>query len=253
MGILLKLKDLLLEAGLDETIVFVYLELLKRPAQTIWELVERTGLSKSTVYRTFENLVALRLVEKNKDNIRALSLKNFVESLYRKERKLWKLANKIKQTAPFLRGHENVERFETLYGADEIAEAYIFMAETPYGVNLDFGDFESFIPHIGGIKIAERFRALRAKHATHTAICTTFGPRTSYFGTKEAEANFNCHIRYLNLNFDKKWLIFSDTSDYVMFNDVTDPECPTAVLIKSKEVADSQRLMFENFSRQIGK
>ena len=38
-----QLAALLYEAGLSEVDVSLYNELLKRPAQTVWELVLRTG------------------------------------------------------------------------------------------------------------------------------------------------------------------------------------------------------------------
>lgn len=252
MALYSKLKDLLSQAGLGETSILVYLELLKQPTQNIWELVTRTGLSKSAVYRAFENLVALKMVEKNETGIHALSLKNFVENLYRKERRLFKLANKIKKIAPFLRANENIEEFETMYGDAEITDAYLMMAQMPYSINFDFGDFESLCRHVGGLSVAEKFRDTRVKHAKNLAICTTFGPLTSYFCTKEAEIKYKNYVSHLDLDFKNKFVIFSDTCDHVLFSDVSDGENPTAVLVKSKVVADSQRTMFDNFSRKIG-
>ena len=54
-----------------------------------------------------------------------------------------------------------------------------------------------------------------------------------------------------NISFENKWIIFSDNSDYVMFNDTSDPDFPSSVLLRSKTIADVQRMQFENFSKLL--
>ncbi len=248
-----KLKNLLLKAGLSENEVAVYIELLQKPVQTVWELVGRTGLSKNAVYRAVARLQKLKMVEKTSDGLRALSLKNFVADLTHCERKLGKLAYQLQQVAPFLRvPHEAIEEFETFQTPDQIAEAYLFMAEQDFDVNFDFGDFESFIPKIGGVSLGMQFRITRAKRAKAHAICTTSGPHASYFSTSEQEKKFQCKVDFLKLNFDNRFIICSDRGDYVMFNKVEGDDV-SATLVKSKMIADIQRLQFQNFSQQIGK
>ena len=73
-----KLRRLLFEAGLSEAEVFVYIALIKKPAETIWDLVMRTRLPKTVVYRAFEELKEMKMVERSSESIRALSLKNFL-------------------------------------------------------------------------------------------------------------------------------------------------------------------------------
>lgn len=248
-----KLKNLLLEAGLSEIAVHVYLELLRKPAQTVWELVIRTGLPKTSVYRAVESLRGLRIICEDTNGIRALSLKNFVEGLFRSGKKIGKLAHKLAQVAPFLRlGEETPEELETLFNKEDIRDAYIKMSQLDYGVNLDFGDFENCVMAFGDLALACRFRDFRAAHANHSAICTTWGPNTAYFATKESEKKFKNHVEMLNLDFKNRFIIFSDTSDYVFFCDATDKEFPMATVVKSKPVADAQRLIFSNFSRRLG-
>lgn len=247
------LRKLLLEAGLSETDATLYIELCKKPAQTIFEFVQRTRMSKSSVYRSFENLKDLKICEKTPEGIKALSLKNLVCRLYKQERKFGKLANKIKQIAPFLHlPLEESEEFETFYDTDHIRDAYLTMSKLDYSTNFDFGDFENFITAIGDLALAHQFRLNRVKHANHHAICTTFGPNTAYFASKKAAANFKNRIDRLNINFNNRFIIFSDTNNYVFFGDVTDPEYPTAVIVKSKSIADIERLQFANFSQMAG-
>ncbi|MFA5842706.1 MAG: helix-turn-helix domain-containing protein [Candidatus Gracilibacteria bacterium] len=248
-----KLKKLLFDAGLSEAEIFLYLELLKNPAQTIYELTNRTKLPRSTVYYAFSRLEGLKLVENNKEGIRALSLKSLVAELATKERKFRKTAHKIKQIAPFLRApRESIQEFETFYTPEQIIEAYFFMAEVPYDTNFDFGDFESFINAIGPVDLAFKFREKRAKHAKHHAICTTFGPKLAQFCNKQdLERYKNRFDVFKQMDFCNKWIIFSDTSEYVLFNDVSDPEYPCSLLVKSKPLAEIQRMQFNHFSNQL--
>lgn len=248
-----KLRELLFEAGLSEAEVFVYIELIKKPATTIWDLVLRTGLSKSTVYRAFIKLRNFKMVEKNRDGIRALSLKALISELIKSERKLRKTAYLIKQIAPFLRApRESIEEMETFYTKDQITESYIDLAGRDFDVSLDFGDFENFVPIVGGIEPVFKFRMDRLKHARNYALCTTFGPNTAIFCTPEAKTRFKNTVDILKNNFLNNFICFSDRDDYVLFNNFTDPENPSAALVKSKVIADIQRTQLQSFSRQFG-
>jgi len=252
MNINNRLKELLLETGLSEAETLIYIELLKSPSIQTFDLVKNTNLAKSTVYRALDNLENLKIIKRDGKNLKALSLKSLVSNLKTKERKFNHLAYKIKQIAPFLHTpSEDIEQFEQLYTLDQLQDAYMFMSELSYNTNLDFGDFESFIPKIGGIPIALKFRDERVKHANHKAICTTFGPNTATFCTKESEKMFKNNVNILNIDFKDKWIIFSDNSDYLMYN-YCDEENVGSLLIKSKPLADLQRLQFKNFSQMLG-
>lgn len=186
MQIYQKLKKLLFDAGLSEAEVSVYSELLKKPAESIWDLVKRTGFRKSTVYEAFSRLKSLQMVEKTEKGICARSLKALVSELHRTRRKIDRTAYQIKQIAPYLRTpQESVEEFETFYTPEQIADTYLTMAKLPFDINFDFGDFENFITAIGTNELALKFRELRAKHASNHAICTTIGPNLSVFLKKE--------------------------------------------------------------------
>lgn len=254
MSLYNKLQRLLIDAALSETEVLIYIELLKSQAQTGLELVKRTGLSKSSVYRALDKLENINLIKRTKDFIQALSLKCFVAELSTEERKIGKLAYKLKQIAPFLSApHDMIEKFEQFYTKDQIREAYLFMSEIDYTNNLDFGDFENFIKKVGGMETALKFRNNRVKHAGHHAICTTFGPYTSYFSTKDAAQQFKNKTDLLKCDFTNKFITFSDNQDYVLFNDIDDEENITSTLIKSKQIADAQRAQFSAFSQIVGK
>ena len=253
MNIHSKLRDLLLDSGLSEAEAITYIELLKKPVETAWDLVSRTKLTKSTVYRAINRLELLKLIERTNEGIKALSLKSLVADLKTTERKLRKTAYKIQQLAPFLNApHEAIEDLQHLYTTDQMIEAYLFMSELDYEKNLEYGDFESFAPVIGGLSILTKFRDNRVKHASHKAICTSFGPYTKYFCTKEAEKKYKNSVKLLNLDLNNKWILFSDTNDYVLFNDLSDQEYPSSLLIKSKVIADVQRSQFQNYSQMVG-
>jgi Fe2+ or Zn2+ uptake regulation protein len=253
MTLYAKLKLLLLDAGLSEAEAEIYINLAKSPADNSYELVNRTGFNRSTIYRSIEKLKSLKLVTKNENGLKANSLKSLVSELKTSSLKLNKTAHKIQSIAPFLRTpKDSIEKFEHFYTKDQIAEAYLFMSEQNYSTNLDFGDFESFVPTIKGqLSTAYKFRNNRVKHASHHAICTTFGAFTSTFCTKESKAKFKNQVSFLNADFRNRFIIFSDNSDYVLFNNFTDQENPFSVLIKSKIVADAQRAQFDIFSQKV--
>jgi len=254
-----RLQSLLLQAGLTETDNLVYIELLKKPAENAFELIRRTGLPKTTVYRSIERLDHLKMITQTNDQksnaklIRALSPKNLVAELQKSRRQLGKIANQLKEISPYLKTpNEEIEAFETYHSKEQMKEAYLFMSEIPYSTNLDFGDFESFIPLIGGIETGNKFRANRIRHADHQAICTTFGQYTKYYSTREAEKKFKNRVKLLNSDLRNTFTIFSTDSDYVLFNNVDDPENPHSTLVKSKSIADFQRKQFEFLSHQLG-
>lgn len=253
MSVQSQLRSLLLAGGLSEAESTIYLELLDKPAENVWDLVNRTKLSKSTVYRAFESLKAFKMVNCSSEKIEVASLKNLVANLRSAERRIGKVADKIKQIAPFLRApKEAIEVFDQYYSKDEITEAYLSMSKLNYKVCLDMGDFEAFVPILSDSNVAFEFRNNRMKHAVNHAICTSFGPYTAQFCTREAEVKFKNKVDCLNINFKKKFVVFSDTNDYVLFNEFSDKENPSSVMVKSKTIADIQRTQFANFSQLYG-
>lgn len=250
-----QLKLLLIESGLTEIEVAVYLDLLKDHAYSIFDLVKKTKLSKTSVYRAFENLRNLKLVLAEDGLIKAASLRCLIAELKSSQRKLGKLAYKIKKIAPFLRTpKEEIEVFDQFYTKEQITEAYLFMSEIKYDVSLDLGDFESFVPVLGSPEIIYKFRNQRLKNgASNHAICTSYGPYTSVFCTREAKEKFKNDVDILKVDLGKKFITFSDNSDYVLFNDFDDQENPSALLIKSKSLAKIQRKQFDVFSQLSGK
>lgn len=255
MKITQKLKELLLKAGLLEAEVSVYLELLKSPSQSKWDLVGRTGLNRNKVYRAFEKLDALKLIEESKKGVKASSLKTLVADLKNSQRKLGKIAYQIKEIAPFLRlPRESIDSFDTCYTHDQMMDAYTMMSELKYDTCLDFGDFENFVPIVGSMDPITKFRENRYKNmAKSKVICTTSGPYTKYMSRKDDLKRFNSNLDVIkDVDFKGKWIIFSDTNDHVMFNDFSDIEHPSSVIIKSKTVADAQRMQFDYFAKQLG-
>lgn len=251
-----QLKILLQESGRSEAETILYLELLNKPAESIWELLQRTKLSKSSAYRAFEQLKKLKLVYTENNLIHASSLKILVAELKTTERNLGKLANKIQKIAPFLKlPKESVDKFEQFYTPNQIMEAYIFMSELDFNVGLDMGDFETFCLNLTGDgTLGYKFRENRIKKtAINKAICTNVGPITALFCTRESQQKYKNFVEYSNLDFKKRFIVFSDSNDYVLFNDMEDPENPSSVLVKSKTIANIQRLQFSNLSQNFGK
>lgn len=248
------LKTLLIEAGLNEAEVKVYLELLKEPSQSKWELVGRTGLDKNQVYRAFDGLNALKMIKKNVEGIEPQSLDGLVGNLESSEQKTRKLVDRMKKFSPFLKiPTEGVAEFQVLETHDEIMEKFFMMSEIDYHTCLDFGDLERFIPLV--LKDVEqmfRFRKIRhSKSSKNIALCTNNGPFTSCMMRKRDLEKYHSNVHILNIGFKNKWLIFSDTGNHVMFNYFTDENKISSVLVNSKIVADSQRSQFKHFQDNL--
>lgn len=250
-----KLKILLSEAGLIEAEILIYIELLKKPAQTKWELINRTGLNKNQIYRAFDRLVSFKMIEETKSGIEPLSLDFLLANLESSQIKTYNLVTKLKNFSPFLKiPVEAVNDFQILDTKEKILDKYMMMSQIKYDTCLDFGDLESFVPAVDGLENVFKFRTNRFNQsAKNKAICTTIGPYTSCMTRKQDLDNFKSNIKLLDLNFKNKWIIFSDNNDYVMFNDCPDNASPSSVLVKSKVIADIQRFQFEQFNKKLEK
>lgn len=250
-----KLKSLLTEAGLSESEVAVYLELLKKPSHTKWDLVARTGFDKNKVYRAFDRLRDLNMIDKIKSQVEALSLEHLAKNLEYSHNKTLDVAERIRKISSFLKvPAEAVEEFEVITDKERILDRYIMMSEVPYNTCLDFGDLESFVPVVGGMAPLFKFRLNRYnQHAKNRAVCTTIGPCTACIARKNDMQRFKSNIEFLKIDFKGKWIIFSDTNDYVMFNYCAPQKIPSTVFIKSKVVADIQRAQFDQFYENVGK
>lgn len=250
-----QIRDLLLEAGLTEPEVLVYMELLKQPAQTKWDIVKRTRLNRNHVYRAFERLKGLDMIKNASSGFQAANLNTLAREVEAASRKSRILAQKLRKMTPFLAVPvETVEDFKVLNNKSEILDVYMMMSQLKYDTCLDFGDLERYVPILGGMEPVFKFRENRYNQgAKNRAICTTTGPYTECMLRKNDMNKFQSNIERLNVDYDGKWLIFSDSDDHLMFNDFTDPDAPTGVLVKSKIVADTQRLQFARFYENLEK
>lgn len=249
-----KLETLLIEAGLSEAEIKVYIELLKQPSQSKWELVNRTGLDKNQVYRAFDRLDALNIVKKDDNGIEPKSLDSLVDSLESSQQKTQKLIEDMKKFSPFLKiSTEAVDDFQLLDAHDEIMNKFFMMSEVSYNTCLEFGDLERFIPTV--LKDVEqmfKFRKKRhAKSSKNIALCTNNGPFTSCMMRKMDMEKFHSDVHILDVNFKNQWLIFSDTGNQVMFNYFTDKNKISSVLVNSKIVADAQRSQFDHYKNNL--
>jgi len=248
-----KLETLLIDAGMTEAEVRIYLELLKKPSQSKWDLVNRTGLDKNQVYRAFDSLSTLNMVKKDETGIEPQPLDSLIKTLELSRKKIKNTIVQLKKFSPFLKiPTEAVADFQILDTQEKILDKYIFMSEVEYDTCLDFGDLENFIPTIGGLDPAFKFRDNRYKKSSdNEAICTTTGAYASCIMRKSDMDFYKSRIDLLKIDFKNKWIIFSDTNDYVLFNDFEDRENPTSVLVNSKVVADMERSKFDLFQKNL--
>ncbi|MDP3976031.1 MAG: helix-turn-helix domain-containing protein [bacterium] len=249
-----KLYHLLLQAGLSEADTAVYLELLKCPAITKWELVGRTRLNRNTVYRAFDKLEQLKMIKRVEQVYKANTLSGLVAELYRQRRNKGKLAQRIEAIAPYLRmPSEAIQDIQTLITIEQIQEAFLEGAQRKFDWSLDFGDLENFAPHVGGLRLPIEFQKRRARHARAKAIMTTFGKITEYFCTRESKQDYQNTILRLPMSYQYQLVDFDSDTDYVLFHQFQPGKDLTSVLIKSRLVADFQRAQFRSFSQLLEK
>lgn len=139
-GIMRKqLKRLLESAGLKNEEVKIYLLLLKLQKSTISELTYKSGLNFMMVYRTIDRLLERGLIEKKSLNEKQnfyvpLSLKKLIRRIQSEQRKLHRLAAKLKGLDPLLpfvdvdREVED-ELIEVKEGLDSFREEYLKMPD----------------------------------------------------------------------------------------------------------------------------
>lgn len=255
MSINKELQKILIQAGLSDAEALLYLELLKSSAQSKWELVNRTRLGKNKVYRAYDRLSSIKMVEKNTSGHHAMPLSKLIEELQNAKKETTEMISKLKGLSHFTKiPLESLDSIEIATTPAQIAEQYLKMSEMPYETNLDFGDLEGLVPILGGIHVPFKFRANRFKqNASNLAICTTYGPFTSCMTRSQDMTKYKSIIQTLNIDFKGVKVVFSDTGDHVMFSQFQDPENPVSLIIKSPAVAAIQRLQFDQFYKNVKK
>ena len=63
---------------------------------------------------------------------------------------------------------------------------------------------------------------------------TTIGPYASCIMRQKDMDLYDSKIDLLKLDFKNQWIIFSDSNDYVLYNNFEDRENPTSVFFKVK-------------------
>ncbi len=249
-----EITNLFLEIGFGENEILVYKEIVKEPIDVVFKLVQKTKLSKSSVYRAIESLTEKGLIKKKNNFIIPSSLNPLITNLYNASRKNGKIALKLRRLSFFLHlPIGSIEEIQHYYGRGNVAEQYLNMSVRKYSQNLEFGDFENFINRIDGLEVSDKFRKNRIKHAGNYSICTTFGPKTKHYCSKEAIKKYKNNVKFFNLNFKKKFIIFSDTDNHVLYINSDNEEVVNAVLVKSKFLAEIERSRLSLFSQEFGK
>ena len=245
--------NLLLGAGLNEVEIAIYMDVLKYPTRTKWEIINRTKIGKNKVYRACERLEGFQLIKRHRRKICAKTLNGLIKHLQRKQKKTTALIKKLSQHNNLVAiPEEKVSKVEIATCKEKILEQHEKMAERKYETCLDLGDFEGFVPVLGDICHVFTFRKKRfSQNAKNIAICEGGGPFTSCMAREQDMKKYKSTIVSSEIKFKNKWIIFSDTADYLMINDFTDKEHPTAMTIKSKPLAEKYRKKFETIYNKI--
>lgn len=168
MEITQKLKLLLVNSGLTEEEASFYINALKKPSRTIYDIARRSKIQKDRAYKIYEHLIEKELIEtsieqRNK-KIVARSLSRFIGKIQGEGRKLYKTADSLKSISNFLPllqlpGEELT--IET-YKEEDFSEKFVDIAYMDCEKVLAYGTFEDFIENIT-ISSDKQFVKIRLK------------------------------------------------------------------------------------------
>lgn len=155
MDITRKLKDLLDRSGLSEEEIRFYINVLKKPNSTIYNLSKSAKIPKDKAYQICDSLEDRKLVTIDKNNkfkrLKATSLKNFANKLHNQGRSLHRTADSLKEIntfLPYLGATEEDHVFKT-FSHEKAAEEFVDMSMLKWNEILAYGDFEAIFNAIG--------------------------------------------------------------------------------------------------------
>ncbi|MBU1151848.1 hypothetical protein KJ632_03425 [Patescibacteria group bacterium] len=149
-----KLKQILGNSGLSEDEIAFYLNILKNPNSTIYDLSKRTAIPKDRGYRITEKLIDEKLInaEGNRQKrLTAAKLNGYIDGLMSQGREFYKNAERLREIKPFLKIMENSEENQSIetFSEEEIGEKFVDLSYLNWDKILSYGNFEMGIEKMG--------------------------------------------------------------------------------------------------------
>lgn len=227
------------ELGLTEAEAKVYVALLGFGSSTAGPIIKKTGLHRGTTYAILERLAEKGLVShvmKGSNRFfSATAPERFLEILHEREERFREILPELKQKAGALLAKQEVNIFTGVKGIKSVCEAMLNEL-SPDGEYLDFGVSGLFKDVVGPY-----FRVWQQKKEK-------FGIKSRCIFDESVRENKELLSHYVG---EAKFIPikYYSSVDTFIYNDkvflgVWKAEPPYAILIKSREVADSYRSQF---------
>ena len=152
MDIIKKLKSALGNSGLQEDEILFYINVLKKPGNSIYDTGKKSNLPKDRAYKVAESLETKGLISRNHQGLQANSLDSFTESLYSKGRQFYHTADSLKEVKPFIR-YLSLPEDETViqtFSSDQMGENRVDLSYMIWETVLAYGNFELMVETMGG-------------------------------------------------------------------------------------------------------
>ena len=233
----MNLEETLIKSGMDEKEAKVYLALLDLGNEKVHEIAKKAGIKRPTAYVILEQLYAKNYVIKTYHNKKAFYSAEKPDILLRsleQKRELLEQALPLLQarmtsskTKPKIRIYEGKHGIEQVY--DEI---YTFPSAC------FFGSVKYLSPEFG--EETEKLRKIITSQRIHVRDLLTIDPKDLAFGFKYASKYYEARV------IPKEFDLFIDGAVYGdQIAILSIKKDLFAVVIESKEVADTFRSLFE--------
>ncbi|PIQ78282.1 hypothetical protein COV82_01295 [Candidatus Peregrinibacteria bacterium CG11_big_fil_rev_8_21_14_0_20_46_8] len=238
--------SVLKRAALSEAEAQLFLFIQKHPGCSIADAVAALKISKSTLYRAFENLKKLELIAPAnsswKNNLVVKSLKKLIGKLENEQQKQKRLIG-------LLKGIESAERpssFDATRGIEELNEEesvqrYLDLAGLGWHSVLSFGNWEDLNETYNLIPVEKQFVGTRLKKGGNAFVVVTCeGPKTREIVDFNAERDQHEDRKSVMVADDQKpfWITAFEGNDYVQMIERATTGRLKSTFIHSKPIAD---------------
>lgn len=231
---------MLKKVGMNENNIKIYLFLLKSGVSTAPEISKSTGIDKATVYRSLDNLgkqgYVSEVVVKNIKRFNAAPPNKLIDKVDEIREELGKVVPELVKLTTIQRTTAQVELYQGKEGIKTIMQD-IFNEGKPYYI---IGHAETFFDEVP-IYCDIWINRIEKKKVKGKLLC----PKEENFKTAKTE-----ELRYLPKELTSlisTWIYGDKTAQFIMTRPVY------VVLIKNKEVAESNKKMFEYVWKLAGK
>lgn len=155
MDIIRRLKELLARSGLREEEINFFVNTVKKPNSTIYDLAKKSNIPKDRAYKICDALHERRLIKINRSNklrrIEIAPMNAFIEGMKNRSRSLYRTADGLKQIGsylPFLQGNEEEMEYAD-FGHEHAVENFVDMSCRGNDNILAYGDYDSILDGMG--------------------------------------------------------------------------------------------------------